>query len=440
MHNIFLSTRFFRVCAGIITGFCLSFFVPLLLLPMKVLLLLFLLLCVFDWLFVYRHRPYLSATRSTAQIWSMGDDNKVEILIRNQSRYTWHIELIDELPFQFQLRNFSRTLKIESKENEKVLYDLKPLQRGLYQFGYIQLLYSSQLNLVQYRKRSGEESEVKVYPSFIQMKQYELYSVSKIAQWHGIKKMRRIGLSYEFEQIKTYVRGDDVRQINWKASGRHQQLMTNQFEDEKSQPVYSIIDKSRNMLMPFKGMSLMDYAINTTLSISNIVLNKQDKAGLITFSDKFGSVVKADRKQGQLKAISEALYQQKERDLEANYELLYQGIRRMISTRSLIFLYTSFETQNSIKRVLPVLQKIQQQHLLVVVFFENEGLTEIAHQSVSNIQDVYTSILAEQTANEQHAIVQTLKAAGIQSILSKPEHLSVNTINKYLELKSRTLI
>lgn len=440
MSNIFLSTRFFRLCAGIVLGFCLSFFMPFLLVPMKVLLMVFLLLCLIDLVFVFRHRQYLSAARSTAQIWSMGDDNKVEILIRNQSRYSWHIELIDEVPFQFQLRNFNRTLKIEGKGNERVLYHLKPLQRGLYQFGYIQLLYSSRLNLVQYRRRCGDEREVKVYPSFIQMKQYELYSVSKIAQWHGIKKMRRIGLSYEFEQIKTYVRGDDVRQINWKASGRHQQLMTNQFEDEKSQPVYSIIDKSRNMLMPFQGMSLMDYAINTTLSISNIVLKKQDKAGLITFSDKFGGVVKADRKQGQLKAISEALYQQKERDLEANYELLYQGIRRMISTRSLIFLYTSFETQNSIKRVLPVLQKIQQQHLLVVVFFKNEGLTEIAHQKVRNIQDVYTSILAEQTANEQHAIVQTLRAAGIQSILSKPEYLSVNTINKYLELKSRTLI
>lgn len=440
MNNIFLSTRFFRLCAVIIAGFCLSFFLPFLLLPFKVLLLVFLALLVMDFTFVYRHRQYISTSRSTAQIWSMGDTNKVDILIRNQSRYWWHIELIDELPFQFQMRHFSRTIKLPSKHNEYVVYFLKPLQRGLYQFGTIRLLYGSSLNLVQYRLSNDMDTAVKVYPSFMQMKQFELYSMSRMAQYHGIKKLRRIGLSYEFEQIKTYVRGDDIRQINWKASGRHQQLMTNQFEDEKSQAVYSIIDKSRSMLMPFNGMSLMDYAINTTLSISNIVLKKHDKAGLLTFSDKFGAVVKADRKQGQLREISEALYQQKERDLEANYELLYQGVRRIISTRSLLFLYTSFETQNSINRVLPILQKINQQHILIVVFFENEGLTQLMQSKVKNIRDVYTSILAEKTANDKQAIVQTLKSVGISSILTRPEHLSMASINKYLEIKARGII
>ncbi|MEZ4805511.1 MAG: DUF58 domain-containing protein [Bacteroidia bacterium] len=272
------------------------------------------------------------------------------------------------------------------------------------------------------------------------MKNFELYTLSKISRVHGIKKMRRIGMSYEFEQIKSYVRGDDVRQINWKSTARNQQIMINQFEDEKSQPIYNIIDKSRIMLMPFNGLSLLDYAINASLVISNVALKKHDKAGLVTFSDKIGSAVKADRKHGHLQAILEALYNQKERDLEANYELLYYGIRNLIKTRSLLFLYTNFESMYGLRRVLPILRKINKQHLLIVVFFENSELEEISVKPSKDLKGMYTQILAEMAINDKAAIAQELNNLGIQTILTKPEDLSINTLNKYLEIKSRGMI
>ncbi|MEZ5054237.1 MAG: DUF58 domain-containing protein [Chitinophagales bacterium] len=102
--------------------------------------------------------------------------------------------------------------------------------------------------------------------------------------------MRKIGHSYEFEQIKNYTSGDDIRSINWKATGRRNQLMINQYGDEKSQQIYSILDKSRAMNMPFNGLSLLDYAINTTLVISNTALHKDDKAGLLTFNEKWATL------------------------------------------------------------------------------------------------------------------------------------------------------
>ena len=440
IRNIFLSARFFQICSGLIVWFCVSFFVPFLLLPGCVLLGLFVAVALVDFVFLFSTNKLLQGSRSTNAMWSLNDDNEVEIRIRNLSNKTWHIEVIDELPFQFQMRHFSKNITLKSFATYELQYTLQPKSRGLYEFGDLHVLIGGRLNLVNRRISIDAAQAVKVYPSIVQMKQLEIYSMSKIARLHGIKKMRRIGLSYEFEQIKSYVRGDDIRQINWKATGRYQQLMSNQFEDEKSQPIYSIIDKSRNMLMPFNGLSLMDYAINASLSLSNIALKKHDKAGLISFSDKIGAVIKADRKHGQINAISEALYQQKERDLEANYELLYQGIKRMISNRSLIFLYTNFESQFGLKRVLPVIRKISQQHLLIVVFFENNELSQITEQKVKDLKGVYTNILAEQTINDKYAIVQELNALGIQTILTQPEKLSVNTINKYLEIKARGIL
>ncbi|MCC6817540.1 MAG: DUF58 domain-containing protein [Bacteroidia bacterium] len=440
LSDIFLSSRFFWLCAGNAILFCISFFVPDLYFPSILCLATLIVLSISDLILLYLLKVPMKAKRIHSDILSLGDDNKVEIEIRNLSSRSLKIDIIDELPEQLQVRDFKLVCSIKAYETKSLKYTIKPTTRGEYLFGHINLLLHGSLGLSMRRVRVPAHIGVKVYPSILSMKKYELYTLSKIARFHGIKKMRRIGLSYEFEQIKSYAQGDDTRQINWKTTGKRQQLMINQFEDEKSQPIYSIIDKSRSMLMPFEGMSLMDYAINSTLTLSNVALKKQDYAGLITFSDKIGSVVKADRRHGQLQGILEALYAQKERNLEANYELLYYGIRNMIKTRSLIFLYTNFESLYGLQRALPILRKINQNHLLIVIFFENSELETMKNREAKDLKGVYTHILAEQSINDKHQIAQELNNIGIQCLLTKPEDLTLHTINKYLEMKSRGMI
>jgi uncharacterized protein (DUF58 family) len=194
------------------------------------------------------------------------------------------------------------------------------------------------------------------------------------------------------------------------------------------------------MRMPFNGLSLMDYAINTTLAISNIALKKYDRAGLITFSDKIGTTIKADSKATQLNKILLSLYKEKERVLEANYELLYYASRKLITGRSLIMLYTNFESMYALERVLPILRRINTFHLLVVVFFENTEIRDFVDQEVNTMEDIYHQTIAHKFLHEKARMVQILRQYGIQAILTPPEELTINTINKYLELKSRGLI
>ena len=192
--------------------------------------------------------------------------------------------------------------------------------------------------------------------------------------------------------------------------------------------------------MPFNGLSLLDYAINTSLAISNIALKKYDKAGLITFSDKIGATVKADRKANQLNKILHALYNEQERPLEANYELLYHIARKLVNGRSLLLLFTNFESMNALDRVLPLLRRINNLHLLVVIFFENAEVQDFVRQEVKTVEGIYTQTVAQKFLAEKAAMSQKLRQHGIQSILTRPEDLSMNTINKYLELKSRGMI
>lgn len=440
LKHLFLTNRFFYVMAGLILVMMLSHPFGFLLPLAQTAILLFLLLFLIDVLLLFNRKVKVSATRDTASILSLGDDNPVRLSVKNHSALNLVIEIMDELPEQFQMRDFKLRSRLRPYGSCEHRYFLRPLVRGEYAFGLINLYVVTVFGLVKRRIAAGGEATIPVYPSIIQLKKYELKTISRTATDYGVKKVRRIGHSYEFEHIKPYQRGDDYRSVNWKATGRRASLMVNQYEDEKSQQVYCLIDKSRVMHMPFNGLSLLDYAINASLVISNIVLGKQDKAGLITFAERPKTLLKASRSKTQLKKVLEALYREKEGAVEASYESLYMAVRKIISGRSLLFLYTNFESTYALQRVLPQLRKLNTHHLLVVVFFENTEIKTETSNQVENIEDIYTQITAEHHTLSKIQIAQQLRHLGIFSMLTKPENLTVNTINKYLELKSRGMI
>ncbi len=439
-NSIFLTNRFF-ICFAIIAGlFAASFFIQVLFPIVQAVLLLSIILFGVDILLLFKTKKLIRAKRRAPKILSLGDVNKIHLDIANISTQKLSFEIIDELPIQLQKRDFRIVFKLDGQKGESLTYDLRPLERGEYIFGAINIYLSSEIGFIQRRTQFTEPMSVPVYPSIIQMKQLELKAFDKVTNQKGIKKIRRLGHSYEFEQIKNYVRGDDYRSINWKASSRRGSLMVNAYQDERAQQVYCVIDKSRVMKMPFNGLSLMDYAVNTSLVISNIVLQKDDRAGLLSFSDVMGTTIKAERKANQLNKIMAALYREQERVGEANYELLYYASRKLIKGRSLLLLFTNFESTYALERTLPVLRKINTLHLLVVVFFDNSEIRKFSEEDVEDTEGVYMQTIAQNYLAEKTAMVQQLKKFGIQAILTRPEELAVNSINKYLELKARGLI
>lgn len=389
---------------------------------------------------LYRTNNGIFARRETSDKLSNGDENEVKIFIESFYPFVVKAGIIDELPAQFQKRDFWIQSALLPRQNKIINYLLKPTKRGEYHFGDIHVYVQSPIRLISRRYTFEQAKMLPVYPSFIQLKKYELMAVSNRLTDTGIKKLRRLGHSMEFEQIKNYTPGDDYRSLNWKATARKGDLMVNSFADEKAQHVYSIIDKSRAMKMPFGGLSLLDYAINASLALATVTLLKEDKAGLITISEKIGSVVQADRKAMQLRRIMEVLYREKSRYLEVDMEALYINVRTAIKQRSLIIFYTNFESVSAMNRQLPFLKRIAKFHLLIIVFFENAGLKQLNDTPAANVEGIYIQTIASQFAYEKRQIVKELNRHGIQSILTSPENLTVNTINRYLEIKARQMI
>ncbi|WP_238528671.1 DUF58 domain-containing protein [Kordia algicida OT-1] len=438
--SLYLQNRFFYVCLAIIVCFIVSFIFPRFFYVSKLLLLIFLTFTFLDIIILYLTRTGIVAKRQAPEKFSNGDENEVFLRLENYYTFAIYTKIIDEIPEQFQVRDFSIEKKIKASSVSELKYMLRPTERGEYKFGKLNVYVMSILGLVSRRFFFDNEVMVPTYPAFLQLKKYELLAISNNLTMYGIKKIRRIGHTMEFEQIKEYVTGDDLRTINWKATAKRNQLMVNQYQDEKSQPVYSVIDKGRVMKMPFNELSLLDYAINATLVMSNVILKKQDKAGMFTFSKKVENMVVAEKRSAQMSMILESLYNVDTDFFESDFGRLYADIKRNIKHRSLILLYTNFETMDALNRQLPYLKGIAKSHLLVVIFFKNTELDELINEEATTIQEAYDKVIAEKFSFEKRLIVNELKKYGIYSILTTPENLTIDTINKYLEMKARGMV
>jgi uncharacterized protein (DUF58 family) len=379
--------------------FVLSYFQPALYRIGGLLLLLLLVAILIDMLLVYSKKNGIKAERIAGDRFSIGDENKVVLTLHNHYGFPVRTSLIDELPFQFQERKWMKKAKLERDKPHQLEYHLRPTTRGEYAFGNINLFVHAPLQLVKRHYIFPAEHVVKVYPSYIQMRRYQLLAVSNRLQEAGVKRIRKIGHSMEFEQIKEYVRGDDYRTINW-----------------------------------------LDYAINAALILSNVALVKQDKAGLITFEKNIDSFLLADKKPTQMNQVLENLYRQKTDFLEPDFEKLFSIIRNRVTNRSLMVLFTNFESLESLQREMTALKKIARYHLLLVVFFENTELKSLLEGKTKTLEEIYIKTIAEKFAYEKRQMVKELHKNGIPSILTTPENLTVNTINKYLELKTRMSI
>ncbi|WP_254712956.1 DUF58 domain-containing protein [Polaribacter sp. NJDZ03] len=438
-NTLFLNNRFFYILGSIAALFVVGFFIPFFFEVSKVLLFMLVVLVLIDIFILYNTQNAIAVNRCLPERLSNGDVNKISMQLQSSYKFKAHLSIIEEIPFQFQKRDFIFNIILSKKEEKTIHYDLIPTERGVYLFGNINVYASSPLQLATKKHVLGEEKELKCYPSFLKLREFDFRAFNNDAVSYGTKKVRRIGHSLEFEQIKEYVSGDDIRSLNWKATAKRNQLMINQYVEEKSQPVYSIIDKGRAMQMHFNNLSLLDYAINSTLAISNVILRKQDKAGMLSFSTKLEDWVVAEKRNSQMSLISEALHNIKTDFSESDFSTLYAVVKRKITQRSLLILYTNFETMDGLNRQLPYLRALAKSHLVLVVFFENTALEALTTTKSEDVLGIYDSIIAEKFMYEKKSIVKELKKYGIQAVLTKPENLTGDTINKYLELKSRGL-
>lgn len=440
MKNLHLQSRLFFTLFLVGVIYIFAFFFPKLLIVAHGMMLLVFVICILDYLLLFMQKKALIAERILPEKLSNGDVNKIKVNLTNNYFFRINVNIIDEIPFQFQVRDFSIKKKVSAKENIALEYTLEPKERGEYSFGVLNVYASSPIGFVTKRYRFQGDAKLPCYPSFIHLGKYELIALQNEFLLNGSKRLRRLGHTMEFEQIKEYVAGDDIRSINWKATSKQNQLMVNQYQDEKAQRVYMLIDKGRTMQMPFNGLSLLDYAINASMALSHVILKKNDRAGMLTFSKKAENKLIAENRPGQLRLFANNLYAIQTNFYESDFNKLYQEVRFHLGQRSLLILFTNFETLDALNRQLKYIRALAKNHLVVLVFFKNSELQKLVQKDTNNLQEVYDKIVAEKFEFEKQLIIQELRKHGIHSLYTLPENLNINLINKYLEIKARGIL
>lgn len=436
--NIFLTRRFYLVSLATVLLFILGHFSNLLFVLGKLALITFTGLFVIDVFLVLQGK--ITANRTVAERFSNGDYNNVEYAISNKYAFRVKLEIIDEFPEQFQLRNFAKVKWFKPNEEWKFACKLRPVKRGVYEFGYLQIFVSSYFGMVQNKITLSKPVQVAVYPSFQQLKKTEMMAFSMHNNQDAKQKLQKPGNSKEFEQIKEYVSGDDYRKINWKATARMNKHMVNEYQEERSRHIYQLIDLGRTMKMPFEGMTLLDYAINASLSLANVILKKHDKTGLFTYSSIVHSIIKSNNRKLQLNTILETLYAQKTKFNESSLEQVYASLQKNTKGRSLLIFYTNFESNQGLDRQLPLLKKLANNHLVLLVTFVNTEIEKLAHSKAMNTEQVYKRALAENHLIQKQLLMEKLNKLGILHINVRPNELTISVINKYLEIKDRGII
>lgn len=439
--SLFVTGRFYLVSAAIVVLYVFAFFWPVFIWVPFIIAVFFIVTIIIDILLLYSRRKPVKATRLLPERLSNGDENHIKLVVSNN--YAFQIKLLikDEVPVTLETQFPNLHINVKGNETINVDYHLKPVNRGAYLFGDLLFFSTTFLNLIERRVVIAQKAEIACYPSFIQLKKYQLLAAANRLSEAGVRNVRKLGHSLEFDHIKEYVQGDDYRTVNWKATARKGgALMVNSFTDERSQHIYCIINTGRVMKMPFEGLSLLDYSINASLVLSNIALQKQDKAGLITYGDKWLHNLAAGRTPLQMQKILHHLYKVNTAFTESDMSRLVSTVKTTITQRSLLVYFTNYESLSAAERDLPYLRLLNKNHLLVLVFFENTELKLVTENKPENIQQVYTKIIAEKFIQEKKIIVSELRKNGILSILATPQKLTINTLNKYLEIKARHLI
>ncbi|GAB3510717.1 DUF58 domain-containing protein [Emticicia fontis] len=439
--SFYLTPRTFIVLGICIALFCIGLVLNLSFVIGQLLLFLLILAIIVETILLYSKSQLINSRRILPNRLSNGDQNPIELQIKNNSAMNLALTIYEDLPDLLQLRIWKIVVKLEKATTQTFIYEVRPTLRGIYTWQHTNILCSTNsLGLVARKMTFEEMVSVNCYPSFEQFKKLPLNALVNSFSETSTTNIRKIGQSLEFEQIKDYVNGDNYRHINWKASAKQGRLMLNQYQAERSQDIYMVLDMGRSMKMPFNQQTLLDYAINGSIALTRSILDVKDKAGLVTFSSKNCTYLPARSEYKQFGTINDMLYNLTTDFLESDFERLYKFVRFKIRQRSLLIIFTNFDSINSLKRNLKYLKAIAQYHLVLVVFFENSEIVEFVNQPATHLRDIYSNTIGKHFLSQNQLILKELLKAGIQGLLTQPHLLSIETINKYIQIKRKQMI
>ncbi len=383
----------------------------------------------------------LQAVRIYPKKFSFGSDHAIRLEIQNYSGHKLEIQVLDEPPAEFGLRDVKFETALPDREKDIFAYTVCPRQRGVFQFGRLHIVVGfSYPGLARKHHAYLQPAEIKVYPGYNALRQSDLITLRGKLQTSGVRTVRQIGIGTDYESLREYSPDDEYRRINWKATARLNRMMTTNYQIEKSQNVIVMMDAGRLMGATSLGMSKLDHAVNAAMLLSNQVIKNGDLAGLMIFSNAIHSYLPPKRSKTRLGQIADQLSVVKSDFHESDYFAAFEFIKTKCHRRSLIVLFSEIIDDHSSAMLIGGILRLYPKHLCLCVLMKDRLMEQSVNIRVNRPKDAYRKAVAAEWLAERDDAIAGLKSKGVLVVDTLPEQLTADLMNAYLKVKMRSMI
>lgn len=368
--------------------------------------------------------------------------NPVELRLRlHKEGRPLAVELRDSPPPEFAVRP-ARILRgqVAPRVAADFAWQIRPPRRGRYAFGAIQLRWHSALGLFRRQARFPAARELRVYPNLVEVKKYELLLRRDRLAELGLRRHRQPGSGSTFERLREYQPDDPYRSIAWKATARRGKPVVMTFEAERSQSIVAMLDVGRMMRSPVGELAKMDLAINAALLLAYVATRKGDRVGIQTFADRVQAWAPPRSGSRQLRTLIELLYAVEGEAVEPDYDAAFGALGTRLGQRSLVLVFTELTGSLGMERLSAQLARLRRHHLALLVTIGDPSVERLARQAAQDSRAVYERAVAEQLLAERRLALERLRRSGVMTLDVPADALSVAVIDRYLEIKARSLL
>jgi uncharacterized protein (DUF58 family) len=371
---------------------------------------------------------------------------EVMVTVRNFGNVTTNCTVVDETPASFRTAPPSLSLIVPARGQARVRYTIMPRERGDVQLGQLFLRYQSRLGFAERWASVDVSQTVRVLPDLEQARRQALYLIRSRQVEMEKRRRRQRGQGREFESLREYRQGDELRDVCWTASARRHQLTTRIFETERSQSVWIVLDAGRLLRAEVRQegtevrLAKLDYAVNAALSLAQVATQCGDRVGLLAYGRNVQQNLATGRGPGHLRNLVDALAQVRGEAAEANHSKAVRMLLTEQSRRSLVVWLTDFAETPTTPEVIEYAMRMRQKHLVVFMAMNQPDLTALAETPPRTQEEMYRHAAALEIASRREVLLRGLRQRGVFAFELLPALLASSIVNQYLDIKERNLL
>ena len=383
----------------------------------------------------------LTISREFGSRFAMGAETEVRIHIQNASNQSVSLRLKDEYPPQMKLNGMREgSLDVDAQNSATLIYGVTPPRRGRFEFGQTALRFRSKLRLIWCQTNAVEPMAVKVYPNMRRAREAELKALGARSVVSSHRKTSWRGEGREFESMRDYVRGDELRHISWTATARRGKLTTRQYQIERDQTILVALDAGRLMTARIEQETKLDSAVHATLALFSAAARAGDNAGLVVFGRRIKSYLPPSRGRDHIEAALEALHAVEPEMIEPSYPHAFEFIAANSKRRALVVLLTDLVDEEGSKELLTALHILRPRHLPLVVTIADRDLKAVVRQTPSSVKELFTQSVAEEIIHHREAALRLVESLGGLALDVTAAALAPALLETYLRVKERGLL